>query len=566
MINRQILHEALLSDFISKYGYNPSPSLDEARADEGFPFQYQLDRLNVKENNGVVSLAHKEASFQNFLQIQQDLRDFNKEIKATVALFPEGFNRMKHILSELLPPVSFIEDEMWDLCTFGPGTFHGAIKELKATGYSIHYKIGGAQTVTALARNLALDVIAKYFPHWREHLQMSQVQLECVSGNRLAYVVKDVRKCRPIAIEPSLNVFLQQGVGRYLGRLLRKRAFADIYDGQLVQRRRAKYLKNATIDLSNASDTISVELLREVLPADWFHLLMTIRSPFWSKGQESGRYENISSQGNAFTFPLETMIFKAAILAFTDCSPRDVTVYGDDIIVPIQYAEASVEALEILGFTVNKEKSYYSQFPNGDQRNKFRESCGADFFNEVYVTPVYYRDNATSYADIATLYNRLYERWGFLPSTHNYLLSLIPQSERLWGPQDFISDGWNGALIPFKGKNVHKNGEGPFGNASIIYIPFVNSPNFIVRTYSSYLWINECHDFPSSGKGWSFRAREISKKHKLNEYTSYLSFLLGSEEVVPRLARPIKCKLDMVEALSCHAVPIRGSVSEVRSF
>lgn len=514
MISREVMRSFLEEDLLEKH-----PESSCADSAIGFSISYQLERLNCKENQGFVSERHKEEAFLNFKKIQSELKDFNDNFETLNALYAEEFERAATFCHMALPPVEHVWEEIWEGCTFGPGAFNGYDSTFGNTGYSTHYKIGGQQTVTPQAKSLALQVINDFFPHWKLSLVAHYVMLETIPGNRLAYVPKDVRKCRPIAIEPSLNVFLQQGVGRFLGSYLRKKGIADIFDGQNVQRIKAKDLRNGTIDLSNASDTISLKLVERLLPADWYELLMAVRSPSWSYGSESGVYENISSQGNAFTFPLETLIFKAVASSFTGIDPGLCTVYGDDIIVPAHFAPRAVESLELCGFTVNQEKSYYGQHDN--ERRFFRESCGADFFKGHYVTPVYYRENARTYSDIAVLYNRLYERWGFLPRCHNYLLSLIPSSERIWGPQWFVTDRSDYSDL--------------YGSVAV---PLRNSNNRAVCIYNGWLWRNEIHDFPDTGKEWTTRGRKIPKKHKLNEYSSYLAFLLGADDIVPRFSRP----------------------------
>lgn len=545
MIDRSLLSRLLSEDFDGSFPYSEGTP-------EKFAQSYQLERLHSKENNGSVLKQHIEESFSSFKASQAELKTFAEDFPTLLSCFPKEMHAARLIISGLLPPLDFVEDEVFSLCCFGPGSFFGYEKKspVMQLGYSTHYKVGGPQTVTPMARNLALDVISKYFPHWREFLTMSQVKLSYKTGNKLAYVVKHVRACRPIAIEPSLNVFLQQGVGRWLGQHLRKVGFADIYDGQAVQRHKASFLTNATIDLSNASDTISLELCRFLLPSDWFHLLNTIRSHTWSKDQESGTYENISSQGNAFTFPLQTMIFKSICLAFSGLEERKVTVYGDDIIVPIASAESVVNGLELCGFTVNKEKSYYGQ--HDDERFYFRESCGADYYKQLYVTPVYYRENATTYQQIATLYNRLYERWGFLPNVHNYLISLVPEREILWGPSSFVTDN------PTKWIK---------SDDTIKMIPLRGSLNSVVRVYSSWFWISEFHNFPNSGKRWSTKPRKISRKNRINEYSSYMAFLLGDQDTVPRLSDNVVTNCDTFELSSeTGGLPKWGAAKEIRSF
>jgi hypothetical protein len=57
-----------------------------------------------------------------------------------------------------------------------------------------------------------------------------------------------------------------------------------------------------------------------------------------------------------------------------------VRIFGDDIIVPKEYARSVSESLELFGLKVNRHKSFW----NGN----FRESCGKDYFRGRDVTTV----------------------------------------------------------------------------------------------------------------------------------------------------------------------------------
>jgi hypothetical protein len=75
-------------------------------------------------------------------------------------------------------------------------------------------------------------------------------------------------------------------------------------------------------------------------------------------------------------------------------------VFGDDIIVPVNQVDNLLKQLELIGATVNTDKSFHS----GD----FRESCGGDFFRGVNVRAVYAR-SLKSPQDRVSLLNRLVE-------------------------------------------------------------------------------------------------------------------------------------------------------------
>jgi hypothetical protein len=94
------------------------------------------------------------------------------------------------------------------------------------------------------------------------------------------------------------------------------------------------------------------------------------------------KLEMFSSMGNGFTFPLETILFLAVIRATVPSFKRCQTaVYGDDMVVPREYAGAVIERLEYLGFQVNWKKSCLA--------GAFFESCGTDWFMGKNVRPFY---------------------------------------------------------------------------------------------------------------------------------------------------------------------------------
>lgn len=215
-----------------------------------------------------------------------------------------------------------------------------------------------------------------------------------VRGNRFTSVVKDAWKRRGICIEPSINLFYQLGCGEWMtkrmGRKLGwyKSTKQDFHRflAQLGSLTRG----NATIDLSNASDTICTNFVKLVLPDDWFQLLDNLRSHFTFIGEKWVRLEKFSSMGNGFTFELETILFDS--IARVVCRHTEegmwhenvVSVFGDDIIVPRQEAKKVIAALVFFGFSVNESKTFVD--------GEFRESCGGDFFRGANVRPHYLKE------------------------------------------------------------------------------------------------------------------------------------------------------------------------------
>jgi len=280
---------------------------------------------------------------------------------------------------------------------------------------------------SAWARALAADPLRAYYP-------------EVVKGNRFSSVPKDSTKNRGIGIEPSINLALQLGIGAHLkDRLLRvgldlRKKSAPKHVA--LAKRASMDLSYATLDCSNASDTISLQLVKLLLPEEWFDLLDCCRSKFTFIGGEWFRLAKFSSMGNGFTFELETLIFWA--IARVTCQSKDVFAYGDDLIVPDGCARAVISAFRFFGFTLNEQKCFFGETP-------FRESCGGDYFSGVRVTPVYVREVPTEPSQYRSLHNKVREgltavfgpESGWEPSAQALLRGIVcqmPISERLWGP------------------------------------------------------------------------------------------------------------------------------------
>lgn len=182
----------------------------------------------------------------------------------------------------------------------------------------------------------------------------------------------------------------------------------------------------ASLDLSNASDGLSWELVRELFPENWVQALDAVRTAYGEYDSDSDRvgiaYTMHAPMGSATCFPVMALCIWAMLTAYilpiqgplerfknsfyvndkrnrikfleqrwetTDVGDRPpVWVYGDDIIVPTSHVVGAIEVLEHCGLTVNVSKSCLS--------GPFRESCGYECVNGVQVQPVYLRHSPTS--------------------------------------------------------------------------------------------------------------------------------------------------------------------------
>lgn len=207
---------------------------------------------------------------------------------------------------------------------------------------------------------------------------------------RMIAVPKTATKPRLISAEPSWLSFGQQAVRQELEDKMNRFPFMSIKT-QDRNARLALRTDIATIDQSRASDRIPASLVTEVFPLSWGYLLSNTRSASVDcLCGENHPLCKFAGMGSATTFPVETIVFAAVVVAAlqrelgTKGLSEDVMsklgIFGDDVIVPTEYAQLVEHALSTFGFLVNREKSY--------SHGGFRESCGVYSFRGVDVTPL----------------------------------------------------------------------------------------------------------------------------------------------------------------------------------
>ena len=224
---------------------------------------------------------------------------------------------------------------------------------------------------------------------------------------KVVLVPKDSRGPRLISCEPLEYQWIQQGLGRklalhleYVSTYTRGNVnFTNQGINRIIAKTSSASHRFATLDLKDASDRVSAELVRRVFE----------RSPDLSRALNACRttatklpdgrvitLNKFAPMGSALCFPVEAFTFWVIIVAAVIRGKnlplqrvgKRIFVYGDDIIVPTEWAALSIQALEAVGLRVNSDKSCIT----GD----FRESCGMDAFRGVDVTPLRLRTRWTS--------------------------------------------------------------------------------------------------------------------------------------------------------------------------
>lgn len=231
-----------------------------------------------------------------------------------------------------------------------------------------------------------------------------------IRGNRFTTVDKNAKTDRGISIEAAANISFQKAMGKQISRRLYrffgwdKRTCQDYH--RILARIGSLTGLIATIDLSNASDTVCRVLVKLLLPPAWYRLLDDLRSHHTLVGNNWVKLEKFSSMGNGFTFELETLIFRSLIEAVrivTNDSNEsmapgvDYSVFGDDIICPTSVSNIVVSSLNFFGFTTNVDKTFL--------KGPFRESCGGDYYRGNDVRPHHVREDVEIPAQLITLAN-----------------------------------------------------------------------------------------------------------------------------------------------------------------
>jgi hypothetical protein len=338
-----------------------------------FALDYLCTEILRKHNDMPLGIDRPTVALNSFLDSERQCSASNERLKKYSLDWSMTFRKN---ISSLLGPLDgralrFVEDSF----AFGPGA---------STGVSGH----GSSLSDKYDKPLHLTTgLIPFFKHilggqwWEHHCKSVHVIAE---GNKFTTVPKTAKTDRGICVEPTLNMYVQKGIGALIRRRLKR--FGIDLNSQERNRQLAQLAHShelCTIDLSAASDSLCSSLITEYFPPRWEHLLCIPRSDFCVlPNGESIELEKWSSMGNGYTFELETLVFYAVVRTFVPAEMLSLcSVYGDDIIVPRAYASEVIDALEFLGFKANAQKSFLA--------GNFFESCGQDFFKGTNVRPFY---------------------------------------------------------------------------------------------------------------------------------------------------------------------------------
>jgi hypothetical protein len=258
-------------------------------------------------------------------------------------------------------------------------------------------------------------------------------------------------------MEPAHMQYMQQAIAESLVTELERRRLSDLSPNwisqmigferqepnRLMARKGSIDGSLATLDLSEASDRVSFLHVKSMLHR-FPHLAEAVDATRSRTADVKGHgvipLAKYASMGSGLCFPIEAMVFLTLVfvaiekdlntqLRWADLRQfcGKVRVYGDDIIVPVEYTHTVIETLEAFGLKVNSSKSFWT--------GKFRESCGGDYYDGTDVTPVKFRQkfpasrrNAKEIISLVATRNQFYERglWRFAGLLDLEIRKLIP--------------------------------------------------------------------------------------------------------------------------------------------
>lgn len=328
---------------------------------------------------------------------------------------------------------------------------------------------------------------------------------------RVILVPKDSRGPRLISCEPLENQWIQQGIKDKLVKLLethRETCGHVNFTDQTINRNLALLGSvdgtYCTLDLKDASDRVSVELVKRVFPSVMVDALMACRTD--STQLPDGRVLTLAKfapMGSALCFPILASLVWLALTSGRDaCSRKTTYVYGDDIIVQRTDVPRAIKRLEAVGLLVNRHKSCTSGF--------FRESCGMDAYKGIPVTPFrlrkvwHHRPRPETIVSYIEKSNAAYHR-GY-HCLANFLARLVATSIR---------------FIPYN-LSQDSSGDCLSGSPHFEFLPTPVAPNSSIHPFGECSW---------NGNDWFFSRLRSKESKSLQKRVYYLPFLMPKKQV-----------------------------------
>lgn len=414
-ILRRTMHEGLpfLSQVLPLYAKHLLASIENGRwlpgfthirAKGGFPILFGSHLSKIFDSKGFLLPSASALALRDIRQICEYFYKLAIDGAYDIETETEKFVEVDKELSKPYD-YEFVEQIRKDFCTyfkcihdksidyvmvhhpprFGPGTFSGLTVRPDKNWF---------------LRKFSQEGPPKHFAQWWPQFSKkvfgtwftSRHPKDDVEYNELLFVPKDSRGPRTIVREPASLLRAQMAFNAFLSKNLERASNYRVnFASQDVNRRlvveSSVTREFSTIDLSSASDRVGFKLM--------LHLFRySPLKPFISSSTRVCRLPDgtfyklnkLAGMGSGLTFPcMSLLIYLTLVRCICNTgipygkAKNLVYVYGDDIIVPTKYFHTCIAHLGKVGLVPNYSKSYSA--------SHFRESCGADFFHGVSVSP-----------------------------------------------------------------------------------------------------------------------------------------------------------------------------------
>lgn len=354
----------------------------------------------------------KEVSFSQIYQICTVFKKLRGPFKESVLV--EEFNKFIET-DQQIGFIDYNSDPLKPIIDNARKLIEAVLKDVELTPGVLKPRPGPGATNTPVDKHLrflphvvyteldeTFDYLENFYFHsWdpvedaRRYMGLPHAD-EAISRHK--FIQKYLGKPRGICIEENEMQFFQQALKRLLYKVIESHPATRgrvNFTSQLVNRDLAfessLTRRKVTIDMSEASNRVARELVtRLTWGTSLFHQLDAVSTRLLLTPNDTiYKTHMFAPMGSGVCFPVMALvhwalirsIIKLSSIADSEKLSKEVYVYGDDIIVPVEAAKAVYDYLPLFGMKINKDKSFVHSF--------FRESCGIHAYNGVDVTPVY---------------------------------------------------------------------------------------------------------------------------------------------------------------------------------
>jgi hypothetical protein len=283
--------------------------------------------LNFGKKLDYVDESFNSAAFRSWSDVEKRLSNLS---------FAEcDILSLKTILQQLLPTFS------WDVAypKFGPGSVsergvRGRICKIRNLAYDTlidRFLLNGhiGNYGYSADSGLSIDRIIPDPSNWHPARGSSS------RSSRLQFVPKNLKVARSICMEPNTLMYFQQAVLSRILELMRASSFSRFINLENQQRNRDLALFGSfsseidTLDLSAASDSVHIDLVKKIFPPSWQIPMLVTRTHEVITHDGTKTVHKFAPMGSALCFPTQCLIF-ASVCILSACITTYESEFNND--------------------------------------------------------------------------------------------------------------------------------------------------------------------------------------------------------------------------------------------